>query len=235
MSGKVQGSKIYRWDSSVYLLYNLLGLSIFSAGLYTVFTLPLPKELEDAGHVQFLTNLSLIFTVVAVFSNISTILAPGTLINTVNIYLNAIALILEILVALIYWSLKILFIHLIISQTIDPKNYIPLYLDFAIHLFPISFLSFDYLFIKYQRFNIPSFKVLLIISGLTASYWFLLESIIVPPASYPYPFLNVATEERIVIFAVVALFGYGFYHASNFAHNTVQKLVFKTEQKLKNN
>lgn len=234
MSGKVQETKIYRWNSSVYLLFNLLGLSIFSTALYAEFTFPLPKELADAGHLQFLTNLSLIVTVVTVFSNIVTILAPGRLVNTVNVYLNASALILETLVALIYWTLKILFVNLIILETIDPKNYIPLHIDVAIHLLPISFLSFDYFFIKYQHFNIPSFKVLLIVVTLTSSYWFLLEFLVVPPASYPYPFLNVPTEQRILIFAIVAIFGFGFYRASNFAHNIVQKLVFKTEQKIKN-
>jgi len=232
---EIRSSKLYRWSSSVYLLFNLFGLTICSTALYAVFKLPLPKELESGGHFQFLTNLSLLFTIFTIISNILTIAIPSAFVNYVNIYMNAISIILETLVALIYWSLKIFFIHLIVPQSVERKNLIPIHIDMGIHLFPISFLSIDYYLIKYQNFNIPSIVVLLIVTGLTSAYWFLLEALIVPPASYPYPFLNVGAQERLVIFAFVALAGFVFYYVSNSIHKPIQSLIYKTETKMKNN
>lgn len=233
MSGSVRSTKLYRWDSSVYFLFNLLGLVVTVTACTAIFKVILPNELASAGHIQFLTNLSLLFTIFTILSNILTILVPSSLVNYVNIYMNAISIILETLVALIYWSLRIFFIHLIVPKGVTEENFIPVHTDVAVHLFPITFLSLDYYFIKYQNFNIPTINVLLIVTALTSAYWFLLEYLIVPPASYPYPFLNVATQERLVIFAFVALAGFVFYHAFNSLHKPIRSLIYKAEGKAK--
>ncbi|CCH42987.1 putative membrane protein [Wickerhamomyces ciferrii] len=230
-------SKINRLNHKSYLFFNLIGLTITSLALNAIFSLPLPKELESAGHFQFLTNLSLIFTIITILSNIITVIYPNSLILGLNIYLNAITIILETLVALIYWILRIFFIYLIIPKGVKPENFIPLYIDMSIHLFPITFLSIDYYLIKFKNFNINSKIVFGLVIGLTSSYWILLESLIKPPASYPYPFLNVDTKERVIIFVIVGVFGFLFYQISNNLHKPIQSLIYgkQVEEKTKNN
>lgn len=233
MSGTVENTKIYRWDSSVYFLFNLLGLAVTSSACYGIISLPLPKELEAGGQFQFLTNLSLLFTIATILSNISTIVFSSSFVKRANTYLNAISIILETLVASIYWSLRIFFVHLIIPKGISKENFIPVHIDVSVHLFPITFLCLDYYFIKYQNFNIPTPIVGLMVVGLTSSYWFLLEHLVVPPSKYPYPFLNVPAQERLTIFVFVALFGVTFYYIYNYLHTPIKNLIYKAEQKAK--
>ncbi|CAI5760093.1 unnamed protein product [Candida verbasci] len=124
--------------------------------------------------------------------------------NVKNI-LHPIALALEFIVAIVYWPLRIFFLHLLTSK---PKDFnIPIRTDLSIHLMPVISLLIDYL-IFMPRWTIKNSTALYLIVSLTTFYWFLLKHLIDVDsgAKYPYAFMDVENDsERVVIFGVVAL------------------------------
>lgn len=224
---------INRLSTVPYLLYNFAGLAVFTHGYSEIIARVLPPELEKAGHHQFLTNLSLIFTIFTVASNI--IAAPFTdkkdhFVSRLNLNMNAAALVLETLVTTIYWTLKLFVTHMIVLDSIPKEKYIPLGLDLCIHFYPVLFLSIDYYFIKKTSFKLSFIHTVALVCTATATYWFILESLITPESKYPYPFLNVETEKRIVIFAAVSVFGLIAYQLYEFLHTIVQSAVYEFEE-----
>jgi hypothetical protein len=204
---------------------NSFALALATWGLVGIFQRDLPEQLAQAGHWQFLTNLSLIVTITAIVSNYLVMLSDSNGLSKLNIVLNASALVLETLVALIYWVLKLFFIKLIVPHNVPVENFIPLPLDLTIHLFPVTYLSNDYYLNRTDSFRLPLLFVIAIVSSLTTAYWYILEALIEPPAHYPYPFLNVETEERAKIFVVVAILGLVFYQVYEYVHSLVRKRI----------
>lgn len=176
---------------------------------YLVHKVELPPHLVGGGHWQFLTNLSLLFTLVVLglgfVSHVTRSAALFTLKNT----LHPIALVLECVVTSVYWPLRIFFILMLVK---DPtRKMIPMTVDLCLHLVPFASLMVDYLLFM-PKWTIGNRNALIACLLLASMYWVHLKCMVdfENGGEYPYNFLNGDNEwVRIAIFQVVGLVGYG--------------------------
>lgn len=185
-------------------LIDFLSIVIGVYGFHgTILTLPLPPHLVDAGHWQFLTNLSLVYSLaVFVVGFIAHISKSEKLFKLKN-NLHPIGLALESIVTMVYWPLRLFWLGLLVEDTsVYP---IPMPADLSIHLMPVVSLLIDYL-VFMPRWTIRTRTAFGMCCALTLAYWCLLEYLvdIENGSSYPYAFLNVPHNGlRALIFAVV--------------------------------
>lgn len=191
-------------------LVNAIALGFGSYGFYyTVKYIELPPYLATAGRWQFLTNLSLAISLV-VFA----LGAVGHAIESPKLFsiknaIHPIALVLELVVTIVYWPLRLVFIHLLVS---DPsRKFIPMFVDICLHLVPGVALVTDF-FCFMPRLTVNNRDSFIICMLLTFMYWAWLKRLIDVKngGQYPYNFLNVDTElKRAVIFVTIGVAGYG--------------------------
>ncbi|RLV90802.1 hypothetical protein JA1_004291 [Spathaspora sp. JA1] len=204
-----------------------ISLGIGFYGIYTnIMTVELPEYFADAGHWQFLTNLSLVYSLfVFAIGFIAHVFHSEVLFNVKN-NLHPIALALETIVAIIYWPLRLFFLNLLTS---DPSSFkIGWLTDLSIHLMPVVSLLVDYL-VFMPKWTIKTSSALGLVIFLTSMYWYLLKTLIdiEKGAKYPYAFLEVDTEfERGVIFGIVATIAFSQFI---FLRNVYDFLVKTTE------
>lgn len=190
----------------VILAIDLVSILIGLYGFYTsVFVIKLPPHLAQAGHGQFLTNLSLVYSlVVFAIGFLAHLTASQTLFKLKN-NLHPIGLALETIVAGVYWPLRLFFLHLL---TKEPSKFnFPLLTDLSVHLMPIVSLLIDYL-VFMPKWTIENNTALSFIVAFMVFYWFLLKNLVdtANGASYPYEFLDVGTDlYRVGVFGVVGM------------------------------
>ncbi|KAG8202598.1 hypothetical protein GWM34_02225, partial [Candida africana] len=209
----------------------ILGINAVSivAGLYgawRIFLIELSDDLKGAGHYQFLTNLSLIYSLVVFgLGFVAHLTRSKTLYDFKNL-LHPIGLALETIVAMVYWPLRLFMLHLL---TPDPENFnIPLGLDLCIHLMPVVSLLIDYL-VFMPRWTIKSNTVLLLITALSTGYWCLLKYLVDTEngGRYPYAFMDMEDDGlRALVFVAVGLVAFLQFH---FMRNIYDVVVKKTE------
>ncbi|EGW31899.1 uncharacterized protein SPAPADRAFT_60992 [Spathaspora passalidarum NRRL Y-27907] len=183
-----------------------ISLAIGFYGIYTnIMTVELPEYLAGAGHWQFLTNLSLVYSLVVFGLGFVAHITHNNILFGIKNNIHPIGLALETIVAVIYWPLRLFFMNLLTSA---PENFcISLSTDLAIHLMPVVSLLIDYL-VFMPKWTIKTSSALGLLVFLTSVYWCLLKSLIdiEKGAKYPYAFLDVESEvERAAIFGVVTL------------------------------
>ncbi|KAI5956390.1 hypothetical protein KGF54_000865 [Candida jiufengensis] len=165
----------------------------------------LPPHLKDAGQFQFLTNLSLIYSIITFVIGAIAHLFKSEYLFLLKNDLHPIGLALESIVAGVYWPLRLFFLHLL---TKDPSKFkMPIITDLSIHLMPIVSLLIDYL-IFMPKWTISINTALAFVVSFTTFYWFLLKNLIDVDKGgrYPYEFMNVEKESsRIIVFAVVGI------------------------------
>ncbi|KAK6202255.1 FAR-17a/AIG1-like protein-domain-containing protein [Scheffersomyces amazonensis] len=174
---------------------------------YVVFAIELPPALADAGPWQFLTNLSLVYSLIIFGIGFVAHLTKSQLLFELKNNIHPIGLALESVVAIIYWPLRLFFLRLLIG---DHELNLPMSIDLCIHLLPVSSLLIDFL-VFMPRWTIRIETAFLIVAGLTTGYWTLLKYLIDTEKGgiYPYAFLNVDSEQkRIVVFSIVAAVGF---------------------------
>lgn len=206
---------------------DFISLIIGLYGYQQITSIQLPPHLQDAGHWQFLTNLSLVYSLfVFLVGFVAHITKSHTLFLFKN-NLHPIGLALETIVAGVYWPLRLFFLHLL---TKDPsKFYLPLSTDLCIHLMPVVSLLIDYL-VFMPRWTISDNTALGFVVLLTTFYWVLLDNLIdfENGGSYPYEFLNVEKDsQRILVFAVVAAVAFAQFL---FMRRVYDWVVGKTEE-----
>ena len=179
----------------------------------TLGTLVLPDYLAGAGHYQFLTNIALCFSTAYFALNVCYHTLRLTALAPAKVYLSATCFSLNFIVSLVYWSLKLFVPQLIISE----KDTFPFSLDIKIHLLPLLCSTVDYLCFM-QRWDVPYLSGYAIVATLTTLYWFWLEYLIADDAAYPYPFLNVDKNLRIVIFLIVSLLAFASFCVGKLIH-----------------
>ena len=193
--------------------------------------LELPPQLANGGHYQFLTNIALLLSTIYSFVNI---LYHQTSINGIKplkIHMSAICLSLNVVVSLVYWSLKLFIPHLIMAEK---DGGIPLLLDIQIHMIPLLTVAIDY-FCFMERWNVPFLRAYAIVASLTTLYWFWLEYLITDGASYPYPFLNVEKNLRIIIFIIVSFIAFSAFVVGKLLHPQFIPELKEAEKHVKNN
>ena len=114
-------------------LISLVSLAICCSGLYDCFQLELPPGLVKGGHFQFLTNVSLILTIIYI---LQTIVTPTS--YNLRLQYNVVSN-LEFTVTVSYWVMHLILPHWLNTNSFE-RDY---WLDFKIHIWPYVYLIFD--------------------------------------------------------------------------------------------
>ncbi|KAG0668401.1 hypothetical protein C6P45_004687 [Maudiozyma exigua] len=205
------------------LFINFISLCSGCWGLSQATKLILPPTLSSAGHKQFLTNISVVATLISNVWNIMNFFIQRSSLN-VNVlngfnYISRhlvlpIGLVLETVVPLVYWPLRLFAMKLIMQGVEDGKSPVPVPVDLAIHFFPCIFLLSDhYLSGSGSKFKISNLKAWLIVTGLGLAYYKYLALLIDTSKGqkYPYPFLDVEEPYKSIIFVGVTTVAWSFY------------------------
>lgn len=123
------------------------------------------------------------------------------------------ALVLESVVATVYWPLRLFAIGLIL-QGAKKRSPVPLNVDISIHLLPILYMLSDYyLSGASERFKIGSVPSWGIIAAIGMAYKYYLNALIDTSTNqrYPYPFLDAPEPYKSVIFVIITSVGWFFY------------------------
>ncbi|OWB80657.1 hypothetical protein B5S32_g4947 [[Candida] boidinii] len=178
-------------------ILSLVSFGIGTNALLTLLAYVLPPQLATAGHFQFLTNLSLLLSIVFWFLNVINHIVKNNYLEQIKLITLWVSTTLETIVFLVYWPLRLFAPGLIIAG-----EFIPLWVDLSIHFVPCVSLT-----IEYYCFSKPctlSFSTLSSICyTLTTVYWIWLHSKMDETSSFPYPFLAVKTNIRVIIFFVI--------------------------------
>ena len=102
--------------------------------------LELPPHLASGGHYQFLTSIAVVFSTIYSFFNIIYHQTSLNVIKPLKIHMSAICLSLNVVVSLVYWSLKLFIPHLIAEMDAS----VPLLVDIKIHMMPLLTVAIDY-------------------------------------------------------------------------------------------
>lgn len=191
----------------------------------------LPGHLSGAGQWQFLTNLSLLYTLVVYAVGITAHVAKSPTLFRLKNNLHPVALVLECVVTLVYWPLRLVLIHMLVK---DPtRKFIPLHVDICLHLVPVVTLLVDYL-VFMPKWTVAPETSLGFCFLLTGLYWFWLKQLIdfENGGEYPYAFLNTPSDlSRALIFAMVGLVGFALYMFFKKLHDVVVHPELDQEKK----
>ncbi|SCU96749.1 LAME_0F17304g1_1 [Lachancea meyersii CBS 8951] len=189
-------------------IIHLASFCTSSWGEYRAVKVVLPAGLRDAGHRQFLTNIAVMATIV---TNALTLLSyfrreNRFLVRVSRQFALPLALVLETVVALVYWPLRLFFLPLIMHNVRDGSRVpLPLSVDCAIHLLPVLYLAMDYLVLEPAPFQMSKKTAWLVVTLLGIGYNQYLTVLVDRDAGavYPYPFLEVQEPYKTVIFGAV--------------------------------
>lgn len=205
MTGRVVGNKYALALASVSFIIGSYGLNSVAFNRQW----QLPEHLAGAGNWQFLTNLSLAFSLIVFGVGIVAHITRSQRLFKIKNDLHPIGLALESVVASVYWPLRLFFLHLLLK---DPsKLELPMKVDLCIHLMPVLSLLIDY-FVFMPRWTVGEGQAFGIVCILITAYWFWLHHIIdfENGGEYPYSFLSVPNVyHRIVLFSMIGLSGFG--------------------------
>lgn len=194
----------------VSLSLNFLSLIVGTYGLNSILDLELPPHLLKAGHWQFLTNISLLFSLVVFSLGIAAHLLKLNDIFRLRSVLHPVVLTLESVVTVVYWPLRLFWLPMLVK---DSQRLIPWKVDVSVHLVPFAALLVDFLFFM-PRWTIPTAVAFFECILLTFLYWVHLSFLVdeASGASYPYEFLNGESNAvRGIIFVVIGLLGFGMF------------------------
>ncbi|SCU80063.1 LAMI_0B00672g1_1 [Lachancea mirantina] len=221
--------------SRISLAINLLCFCTSSWGLWQATKVQLPASLAQAGHKQFLTNLSVAATLCNNICYFIAFLPPKRITSPRLRYVARqltlpVALVLETVVAVIYWPLRLFFLPLIMHGVKDGSRMpLSLKVDCALHLYPALYLAADYFFASLEPFQITKLAAWLIITALGFGYKRYLEILIDTDAGdvYPYPFLDVAEPYRSGIFVIVTAAAWSIFCVYRKIHRGHAKVIGK--------
>lgn len=174
----------------------------------------------QAGHKQFLTNISLFICIVqeiTTFISCNYFNGKNEKVKFVaEEILLPIALVLETVVTSVYWPLKIFFTELIYQKNpnyTDKKRneYLPLHIDMCLHLFPLIGMLINFFYFKKGKFVIKKNTIVLSVCyafGLAYIYW--LKMLIPADGKYPYPFLDISEPYKTLVMLAITNIGFGF-------------------------
>ena len=189
----------------VIIAIDVVSVDVGLYGVVNVLKLELSEDLQNAGHFQFLTNLSLIYTVGVFIIGLVGHLTRSSFLFDLKNNLHPVALALESIVAIVYWPLRLFWLELL---TKNPENFsLALSVDLSIHLMPVVSLLIDYL-VFMPRWTIRNNTALGLITFLTTAYWFLLKYLVDTEngGRYPYAFMDMESDGlRMVVFGVVGV------------------------------
>lgn len=204
-------------------LQGIFNLSLSFSGIYGLYrctSIILPPKLMQAGHKQFLTNISLF---ICIIQEITTFISCSWYKGKnekakflAEEILLPISLVLESVVTSVYWPLRIFFTHLIFQKNPNyahksRNEYLPLHIDMCLHLFPFIGMLVNFYYFKKDKFVIKNNTVVLSVCyvfGLAYILW--LKFLIPEGGKYPYPFLDIGEPYKTLIMLAVTNIGFAF-------------------------
>lgn len=175
----------------------------------------LPGFLQQGGHYQFLTNIALSISFFYAIVNILYYFTGLSVLETSKRYISAVCFSLNSVVSLVYWGLKLTLTHLILASK---EERIAFSLDVQIHILPLLFVCVDYFCFMPDGWMVSYMEAYSIIACCAAMYWFWLEYLLDGAQSYPYPFLNVETPQRVVIFFIISIVAFVAFCTGKYLH-----------------
>lgn len=206
------------------ILLNIISLIIASYGVLKISEIQLPDHLKDAGHYQFLTNISLLVSMITFILGLIAHVSKSPVIFKIKNFVHTFAFIAEAVVTSVYWPLRLFFLKLLVK---NGQIRIGLLTDLSIHLMPLVSLAVDFFFFM-PNFAIPAYLVFFGCLALTSGYWLWLQKIIDPSkgGAFPYEFLN-HDDKRVtlVVFWTIGLSAFGQFLVMRFLYNKFVKPV----------
>lgn len=188
---------------------NAVSLALGSYALYYLSVIVvLPPHLAGAGQWQFLTNLSLLYTLFVFLVGLVAHVTKSPALFRLKNNLHPIALALESVVTLVYWPLRLMFVHILVK---DPTaKFIPIFIDLCLHAMPAAALLVDF-FVFMPKWTLSPQKSFAACVVISLVYWVWLKYLIdfQNGGEYPYMFLNFGGDAtRLLIFVAVGLLGW---------------------------
>ncbi|SCW04021.1 LAFE_0H04170g1_1 [Lachancea fermentati] len=196
------------------LAVNVVSLCTSTWGLWRASNIILPECLASAGHKQFLTNISVGVTILNNLVNVLGALGLRKARYVSRQVTLPIALVMETVVAIVYWPLRLFAVGLIMHGVKDGSRMpISKEIDCCIHLLPVLYLLIDYFAFEPAPFKMGKGRAWLVVTVLGLGYNRYLTKLIDPSRgqAYPYPFLDVAEPLKSVIFMGVTTLAWLFY------------------------
>ncbi|KAI5966963.1 uncharacterized protein KGF55_000372 [Candida pseudojiufengensis] len=173
-------------------IFRILNLVLLGNGLYKSLSTKLPPHLVKSGHFQFLTNCSLLTTLIYLF--FATFgFQPNWLYNlSSNLEFNVI---------FSYWTMALVFPKMVAEGEVDRD----LFMDLQVHAFPYLYLIID------SQPSLSIMKSWVLTCLYVFIYWVYFESECgkhVPDgvSGYPYPFLK--GKGMVERFGCMAIFAF---------------------------
>lgn len=174
--------------NSIVIVLDAVSLAIGIYGLFNVSQIQLPDHLIGGGRWQFLTNLSLVYSlIIFTLGLISHVTRSESLFKFKNL-VHTFGFVTELVVFSVYWPLRLFFIKKLVKEG---SIRISLLTDLSIHFMPAVSLALDF-FLFMPNFNLRTELAFLGCISLTSVYWLWLNYIIdfTNGGVFPYEFLN---------------------------------------------
>jgi len=179
-------------------LLHILGLSSFAYSFN--FLVNNPNQMSEAygWHYQFLTIIGLSLVTVTFSAGLLADLTMSPRIFLIKNALEVASAPLEVLISILYWSLKAIDPKLVVADFLPPLALEP---DLAFHAIPSAVMVLDILLFS-PPWTITFVPATLISAVIAFGYWFWVELCYSHNNFYPYPlFDQLPTAGRIALFA----------------------------------
>ncbi|KAF1953947.1 hypothetical protein CC80DRAFT_133581 [Byssothecium circinans] len=155
-------------------------------------------------HLQYLTIIGIMISSLCFTSGLLADMTHSHTLFTIKNYLALVAAPIEVLISLLYWSLRFIDQSFVVPPDLPM---LPIASDVGFHLAPAILLTVDALFLSppwpSQPIN-PSASLITFMTStaLAFLYWFWIELCYSRNGFYPYPiFALLSTLQRIILFA----------------------------------
>ncbi|KAF2499633.1 integral membrane protein [Lophium mytilinum] len=184
-------------STGISALIHVIGLASFSYSYKYLFDFPNPISESYGWHFQFLTIIGLTVAATAFLFGLAADLTSSRRLFSIKNTLAATAAPLEVLISILYWTLRFTDASLVMPDWADPLT---LPADISFHALPSLFLVLDLLLLSPPRtVGLPAF---LTSTFLAFAYWFWVELCYSHNGFYPYPlFEALSTPQRVGLFA----------------------------------
>ncbi|CEI70835.1 hypothetical protein FVEN_g688 [Fusarium venenatum] len=181
-------------------LFHALGMSSFTFSFYLLTTWDSNYSRSFGWYFQLLTVVGLALSLVTFSLGLIADLAPGSIISEAKDAIAVLATPLEVLIAVLYWSIRMHDPSLLMPEDliIDPLP------DLGFHLVPAVLLILDFVLWS-PRATITTRSMMSLSTVLAVVYWCWIELCFYKNGWYPYPMMDqLSAIQRVVVFVASA-------------------------------
>ncbi|KAL6915153.1 hypothetical protein FSST1_012913 [Fusarium sambucinum] len=181
-------------------LFHALGISSFTFSFYLLTTWDSNYSRSFGWYFQLLTVVGLALSLVTFSLGLIADLAPDNIISQAKDAIAVLATPLEVLIAVLYWSIRMHDPSLLMPEDliIDPLP------DLGFHLVPAVLLVLDFVLWS-PRATITTRSMMSLSTVLAVVYWCWIELCFYNNGWYPYPMMDqLSAIQRVVIFVASA-------------------------------